>query len=195
MSKLPLHSREWHKNTTNGSFLISTNPTLLNHAFINTAFASADMPWATSMAPDHLALMLSQSVTLGLYSITPAAPPAATTSEPSSPRTPSPTLDAPHKEQITQVGLARFITDHVTFAYLTDVYVSPTYRGSGLARWLIACAKEIIHDHPALRRAMLLTGTPALVSFYAKDLNFRDANDGQEKSLFVMMSKKATPLD
>jgi GNAT superfamily N-acetyltransferase len=55
-----------------------------------------------------------------------------------------------------QVGFARVITDYATFAYLADVYVLPTHRGRGLARWLM----EVIHAHPelqGLRRWMLVT--------------------------------------
>jgi GNAT superfamily N-acetyltransferase len=55
-----------------------------------------------------------------------------------------------------QVGFARVITDYATFAYLADVYILPSHRGRGLARWLM----EIIHGHPelqGLRRWMLVT--------------------------------------
>ena len=55
-----------------------------------------------------------------------------------------------------QVGFARVVTDHATFAYLCDVYVLPEYQGRGLGKWLIACVME----HPSLqglRRIMLRT--------------------------------------
>jgi GNAT superfamily N-acetyltransferase len=41
-----------------------------------------------------------------------------------------------------QVGLARMITDHATFAYLCDVYVLESHRGRGLGKWLIECVME-----------------------------------------------------
>lgn len=56
----------------------------------------------------------------------------------------------------TQVGLARVITDKATFAYLSDVYITKTYRGQGLSKWLV----ETILAHPelqGLRRFCLLT--------------------------------------
>ena len=37
-----------------------------------------------------------------------------------------------------QVGMARVLTDHVTFAYLHDVYVLPEHQGKGLAQALLA---------------------------------------------------------
>lgn len=55
-----------------------------------------------------------------------------------------------------QVGLARLVTDHATFAYLCDVYVLESHRGRGLGKWLIEC----VMAHPALpglRRIMLVT--------------------------------------
>src|SRR6185369_13535802 len=55
-----------------------------------------------------------------------------------------------------QVGFARIITDHATFAYLADVFVLPEHRGRGLSVWLM----EVISDHPqlqGLRRWLLAT--------------------------------------
>lgn len=47
-----------------------------------------------------------------------------------------------------QVGFARVISDHATFAYLADVYIEEEYRGRGLAKKLMTC----IMAHPALQR-------------------------------------------
>lgn len=55
-----------------------------------------------------------------------------------------------------QVGFARVITDHATFAYLADVFVLERYRGKGLSKWLM----ETIIGHPdlqGLRRWLLAT--------------------------------------
>ncbi len=56
----------------------------------------------------------------------------------------------------SQVGFARLITDHVTYAYLCDVYVLEDLRGLGLGSWLIRC----MLDHPdirSIRRVSLIT--------------------------------------
>lgn len=58
--------------------------------------------------------------------------------------------------QESQVGFARVITDYATFAYLADVFVIESHRGSGLGQWLI----ETVISHPdlnGLRRWILLT--------------------------------------
>jgi ribosomal protein S18 acetylase RimI-like enzyme len=61
-------------------------------------------------------------------------------------------------EQATgaQVGFTRVVTDHVTFAYLCDVYVLEAHRGHGLGKRMMREAMS----HPALsgsRRIMLAT--------------------------------------
>ena len=55
-----------------------------------------------------------------------------------------------------QVGFARVVTDHATFAYLCDVYVLEAHRGAGLGKLMM---REVM-AHPALmgaRRVMLAT--------------------------------------
>jgi len=46
-----------------------------------------------------------------------------------------------------QVGLARVISDFATYAYLCDVYILETHRGSGLGKWLM----ETVVSHPGLQ--------------------------------------------
>lgn len=79
----------------------------------------------------------------------------------------------------SQVGLARVVTDHATFAYLCDVYVLEAHRGRGLAR-------QMIHEvmaHPALigaRRVMLAT---------------RDAHGLYRKSGFADVGRSETLME
>ena len=56
----------------------------------------------------------------------------------------------------TQVGFARVVTDHATFAYVGDVFVVPAERGRGLSKWLM----RVVTAHPSLqglRRWVLAT--------------------------------------
>jgi GNAT superfamily N-acetyltransferase len=55
-----------------------------------------------------------------------------------------------------QVGFARVVTDHATFAYLCDVFVLPEARGAGVGKRLM----RFVFDHPRLthlRRWLLAT--------------------------------------
>jgi GNAT superfamily N-acetyltransferase len=56
----------------------------------------------------------------------------------------------------TQIGFARVITDHATFAYLADVFVLESHRGRGIGKQIM----EAIARHPelqGLRRWLLVT--------------------------------------
>jgi GNAT superfamily N-acetyltransferase len=55
-----------------------------------------------------------------------------------------------------QIGFARLVTDHATFAWLADVFVIEEYRGQGLGHWLI---ESVVSYEPllGLHRWMLAT--------------------------------------
>jgi len=55
-----------------------------------------------------------------------------------------------------QIGFARVVTDHATFAYLCDVFIHEEYRGHSLGKWMMEC----VMTHPdlqGLRRWSLAT--------------------------------------
>jgi GNAT superfamily N-acetyltransferase len=59
-------------------------------------------------------------------------------------------------DDTAQVGFARVISDHSTYAYLADVFVLESHRGLGIGRAIM----EAIRDHPdlqGLRRFHLVT--------------------------------------
>jgi GNAT superfamily N-acetyltransferase len=45
---------------------------------------------------------------------------------------------AAYDREGAQIGFARVITDHATFAYLADVFVLPAHQGQGIARHMVA---------------------------------------------------------
>ncbi len=47
-----------------------------------------------------------------------------------------------------QVGFARVVTDHATFAHLADVYVLEAHQGRGIASAML----DYFHAHPRLQR-------------------------------------------
>lgn len=61
-----------------------------------------------------------------------------------------------YKENDEQVGFSRVITDFVTFAYISDLFILEEYRGQGLSKLLV----ENIMNHEKLqniKRTMLAT--------------------------------------
>lgn len=185
---MTLNDRKWHRQNGSGSYLISTDIHLLDLDFINDAFDTKDMFWARRLPRDQLELAIKQSITVALYEVLPQQASPATAGEPSSPREESPTVAEPPEGQLKQIGLGRLVTDHVTFAYLSDVYIAPEKRGLGLFRWLIDCTRELLDAHPALRRAVLFTGDPGLKAYYEKALGVWDVREKEPK--VIMMSRK-----
>lgn len=179
----------WRRQDARGTFLVSTRRNLLDRHFINTAFSGHEMHWATTLSPTDLETVIDTSITFGVYKVTPAAPPPSTTESPSSPRTPSPSVvdDISNDDHLEQVGMARLITDQVTTVFLTDVYVHPDARKYGLGSWMVACVKEVVDSHAALRRLMLCASTHKGKPYYAKALDTWDI--AEEKDSTVIMTR------
>jgi len=82
--------------------------------------------------------------------------------------------------------LARLITDEVSFAYLTDVYILEQYQGKGLGSLLMKCVKETLSTWPALRGTWLLATCGG--DFYSKRLDMEQW-DGKKYDLQWMIKK------
>jgi GNAT superfamily N-acetyltransferase len=63
-----------------------------------------------------------------------------------------------------QVGFARVVTDHVRFAWLSDVFVLDGHRGKGLGVWLV----ETVLSHPALVGVRVMLGTADAHGLYER---------------------------
>jgi len=126
---------EWYRD----QYLVSTSPSLIQPAAINAAYESDSIYWAKPMEEALLKKMLEKSLCFGVYEL------------------PSSTSSIAGKSGPRQVGLARLITDEVSFAYLTDVYIIEELQGKGLAKWLIECVEAHLMKWPELRRILLLT--------------------------------------
>ena len=156
--------REWQKEVKGQAFLISTAKTL-PHDFIQAAFSNPAMYWADPMSASHMAKLLDNSCTLGLYKVN---------DKTGNGRTP--------------IGMARMVTDYITLAYLTDVYLLEEYRGLGLGQWLIHCCREIVLDVPELRFMVLLTGSEQAQRMYRRELGMKVM--GTEERLAAMGARK-----
>lgn len=90
------------------------------------SFLARDSYWARKRTVEQTKTALENSVCFGLY----------------------------HKDN--QIGFARVVSDHATFAYLGDVFILAEFRGQGLSKWLM----ETVVSHPdlqGLRRWVLAT--------------------------------------
>lgn len=167
-------TKEWLR-TVDGhphDFLISTDRDRISTAFVQKAFASPGMPWATPPSPADTKTMLDNSCTLGLYI----------------------QFDDKEAVQSTQmIGMARMITDHITFAYLTDVYIEDEYRKFGLGKWMIQCCKEVVEGLPHLRWMLLLTNSEPGARLYERELGM--LRMGQLGTQLKMMGSRREHLE
>ncbi|SPO07022.1 related to GNAT family N-acetyltransferase [Cephalotrichum gorgonifer] len=162
--KSQLQVRSWKKD----GFLISTDPSLFPIQSLIDVFDSKEFYWSKAMPAEAMREMLDNSLCFGLY-------------EQSQPDAAS---------ELKFVGLARCITDFVTFAYLTDVWVDPTYQGKGLGSWLVGCVQEVLETMPYLRRSMLYTRDwERSVPFYQRLMGMKLVETRMGEGLAIMESK------
>lgn len=163
-------SRTWEK----GQYFISTDTSLINLQTLNKWFATDDFYWAGPLPLEALQQAIESCLCFGLYH-TPKQQNNSTT-------TPDPEF----------IGIARCITDYITFVYLTDVYVLPSHQGKGLGTWLVECVGEVMDAMPFLRRSMLFTSDWARsVPFYERILGMSVQESKAGKGVAMMMKKGA----
>ena len=116
-------------------YFVSSDPSKLDLPFIHDWLANESY-WATGIPFKLLERTLENSLCFGVY-----------------------------QNDGTQVGFGRVVTDYTTFAWVTDVFITPEQRGKGLSRFLM----ETMLMHPELRviRRWLL-GTDEAHGLYRK---------------------------
>ena len=127
--------REWRR----GEFLVSTDRARLDlnvvHGFLTNCY------WAKGISRELVDRSIEHSLCFGIYD--------ESGSKDSG-------FANPARPGVPQVGFSRVVSDLATVAYLGDVFVLETYRGTGLSKFLMEC----ITQHPSLqglRRWILLT--------------------------------------
>ena len=164
-------------------FLISTDKNLLSIPSINNAFNQEFMYWVNPV-PDHmLKSIVDSSFCFGLYKV-------IHNNNPTNDNGTKPPPSEFKTTDLEQIGFARLITDNVTFAYLTDLYVLPEYQGLGLGGWLINCLNEVLSVLPYLRWVMLRTSVRKSVDSYKKRLGMSVLESGDIMNGPVIMGKK-----
>jgi GNAT superfamily N-acetyltransferase len=109
-----------------GGYLVSTDKALLELETIHR-YLSGQSYWARGRSLETVRRSIENSLCFGVY--------------------------GPEKRQ---VGFARVVTDHATFAWMCDVFVLEAHRGRGLGKALV----EKIIGHPdlqGLKRFLLAT--------------------------------------
>ena len=91
--------------------------------------------WARTRTPQMIATSIDNSVPLGL------------------------------DHQNRQIGFARIVTDHATFAWICDVVIDPDYRGKDLGKWLV----ETVIAHPAAQVSLQLLRTKDAHTIYERN--------------------------
>jgi GNAT superfamily N-acetyltransferase len=121
---------------------------------VNAAFAQDFVYWSSPFPDAVTQQLLDGSLCFGVFKYTIPVEQRANRSE----------IDISEValEDVEQVGLARVVTDMVTMAWLTDVYILPEYQSRGLGSWMMDCVKHTLlapndEGMPYLRRIMLVT--------------------------------------
>ncbi|OGM41081.1 GNAT family N-acetyltransferase [Aspergillus bombycis] len=166
---LPIEPQTWTKD----AFLVSTDKTLLSVSAINAAFDQDFVYWTKRHPEKILTQVIEGSFCFGVY--TPKPNHTGQNGEGNGVPSDGPTNAKPN---VDQIGFARLITDNITFAYLTDLYILPEYQGHGLGGWLVDCVDEVLRPLPHLRWVMLRTSAEKSKQSYEKRLGMIETTHG-----------------
>ncbi|MER6613055.1 GNAT family N-acetyltransferase [Streptomyces xantholiticus] len=148
-------------DTTHGAYTISTDPGRLDLDRIHH-WLSTDAYWAVGRSRETQDRAVAESLNFGAY--------VTSTGE--------------------IAGYARVVTDHVVFAYLCDVYVDRSARGTGLGTALVTAVRD--HLTPLGVRRILLTTDDAHGVY--ENVGFKAlANPGDWLVLPLQPPPSATP--
>ena len=91
------------------------------------------------------------------------------------------------------------VTDYVTFAYLTDVFVLEEFQRRGLARWMMRAIREVVASWPLLRGMLIMTNDKATAKLYECELGALPFDEGPSAGLVLLevpgSSAKGVPED
>jgi GNAT superfamily N-acetyltransferase len=160
-----MNSQEWQQTVNDQNFLISTAKGMLPIEFVQDVFDNPAVFWAKRSSVANTKTMLDNSCSLGLFKVQDGIK--------------------------TPIGMARIVTDYVTLAYLTDVFVLDEYRSFGLGKWLIHCCRDIMRGIPDLRWSLLMTGSEQAQRFYRRELGMELLGSHADETVSAMGARKA----
>ncbi|KAL6852356.1 hypothetical protein ACO1O0_006899 [Amphichorda felina] len=177
--------RFWYRD----SFFLTTDKTYLDHKLVNDHFDSDLMWWNGAIGHTQMKKMLDNCLTFAVYWV-------PETEEHMNKN------GAPRRQQgkeLKFVGFARLVTDYVSFAYLTDVFILQEYQRRGLASWMMRCIKEMVDEWPDLRGLMLMTHDKSAARMYEATLGAVDFDKGPSAGLTMLemagQAEKLLPKD
>ncbi|OAX81266.1 hypothetical protein ACJ72_04394 [Emergomyces africanus] len=180
--------------------LISTDPSLISLSALEYAFAQEYMYWTKSLPANVMKDMIDRSLCFGVYRNTCSnidvdvqvdadadADDNAKASVDGTTATSPGNLNL-SSNNLSQIGFARLITDNITFAYLTDVYILPEYQGTGLGSWMLQCINEWVDGRGEnFRRLMFVTVGERAERYYQRVMGAE--TQGRKGDVLIMGRK------
>ncbi|KOS23026.1 hypothetical protein ESCO_003750 [Escovopsis weberi] len=157
-------ARFWYRD----NFFLTTSKAWLDPRAINRVFASDLMWWNDPLEETQMSKMLTNCLTVSVYWV------------------PETEAQMKNGNDLELVGLARVITDYVTFAYLTDVFITRDFQRRGLASWMMRGVKEVVSEWPNLRGLVLMTSDKAAAKMYQRELGALEWDEGPSAGLVLL---------
>ncbi|KAH0491571.1 hypothetical protein TgHK011_002996 [Trichoderma gracile] len=164
--------RYWYRD----NFFLTTDKAYLEPQAVNAVFESDLMWWNDPLPEDQMRKMLANCMTVSVYHVPESEKQMQKNGPPK----------RPYGSDIKLVGLARVITDYVTFAYLTDVFIVEEFQRRGLASWMMRGLKEVVDEWPHLRGLVLMTHDKAAAKMYQRELGALDWDQGPSAGLVLL---------
>ncbi|KAG5956259.1 hypothetical protein E4U57_002743 [Claviceps arundinis] len=159
------------------NFFLTTEKSVLDPRAVNDVFRSDLMWWNDPLELRQMRKMLDHCLTLALFHVPDSEEEMKKNN--GKPRH----LSGP---SFRMIGLARIVTDYVTFAYLTDVFIARDFQRRGLASWMMRAVKEIVDEWPNLRGLMLMAQDQAAAQMYQRTLGAVDFDKGPSAGLVML---------
>ncbi|EFY91329.1 hypothetical protein J3459_006713 [Metarhizium acridum] len=166
--------RSWCRD----NFFLTTDKTFLDPKAVNEVFESDLMWWNDPLELSQMRKMLDNCLTLAVFYVPDTE--EEMTRNGGMPRYMN------NGPDFRMIGLARIVTDYVTFAYLTDVFIIEEFQRRGLASWMMRALKELVDEWPNLRGLMLMTSDKAAARMYQRTLGAVDFDKGPSAGLVML---------
>lgn len=155
-------------------FFLTTDKSYLDAKAVNDIFDSDLMWWNKPMDLQACRTMLDNCMSFAIFAVPDTEDDLRRRGSPAD------------RSSIQLVGFSRLVTDYITFAYLTDVFVLKSHQRRGLARWMMRAIRDTLIPWPYLRGLILMTGDEAAARMYRQELGAVDINEGPSKGLVLL---------